>query len=157
MQVQPMLLQASAIKKASFREVGGFPSGLRTREDTLLFYKLGLRYPACAVAERGTVMTADGGGRLTEEWGSRTLVYKQATLDIYEEMFHFAAEFRPEFRSFFQDQTSRAYYSLARYFFKTRAPLQLAKYLAMAAGKSPFVFYRSVWDSIGSRLGTVRS
>jgi glycosyltransferase involved in cell wall biosynthesis len=152
MPIQPMLLQSSAIKRASYREVGGLPFGLRTREDTLLFFKLGLRYPACAVAGGATIMTSDGAARLTQESGSTTLAFKQASLAIYKEMFDFASAFRPEFKIYFRGQISRSYYSLGRYFYRRRQPLQLLKYLMGAACKSPLALCRSFWGSLRSRL-----
>ena len=59
MRIQPMMLQASVLSRRVYWEVGGLPEQLRTREDTLLFFKLGLLYPACAVSGCGTVMTSE--------------------------------------------------------------------------------------------------
>jgi hypothetical protein len=62
---QPMLLQAAVINREAYFEVGGFWASLLNREDTHLFFKLGLGGPACAVAGIGAHMMADGGNRLT--------------------------------------------------------------------------------------------
>ena len=56
---QPMLLQACVFNREAYFASGGFWAPLRNREDTHMFYKLGLGGPACAVAGIGTHMTAD--------------------------------------------------------------------------------------------------
>jgi glycosyltransferase involved in cell wall biosynthesis len=149
--VQPMLLQASVIKRASYWDVGGLPPDLRTREDTLLFFKLGLRYPACAVSGRGTVMTADGARRLTREIDSAKLSYWQATLSIYREMLAFAARFRPEYRRFFIDKLSAAHFSLGRLTYREKKPFVSMRHLLRSARRSPATFARCLWDSLGPR------
>ncbi|HMA54080.1 MAG TPA: glycosyltransferase family A protein, partial [Acidobacteriota bacterium] len=100
--VQPMLLQASLIRRSGYWDVGGLPPDLRTREDTLLFFKLGLRFPACAVAGRGTIMTSDDARRLTREIASADSAYWQATLRIYRALIAFASRTRPEHVRYFR-------------------------------------------------------
>ena len=149
MAIQPIVLQASVIKRSSYWDVGGLPRGLRTREDTLLLFKLGLRYPACAVSGCGTMMTMDGGMCLSEEMGSRDYPYWQATLTVYREMLSFAATSRPEFRRRFLDGMSAANFSLGRLFFRDRKLFQSAKTLMLSAGTSPRTFLRCLSESLG--------
>ncbi len=56
---QPMLLQSSVVNRDAYFAADGFWASLRNREDTHLFYKLGLRATACAVAGVGAHMTDD--------------------------------------------------------------------------------------------------
>ena len=151
MPVQPMLFQASLIKRLSFWEVGGLPADLRTREDTLLFFKLGLRFPACAVAGRGTVMTSDGPRRLTREINSTNPVYWDATLAIYRNLLPFAARFRPEHRGYFRDRLSAAFFSCGRLAYRKREPVRMVKSLLASAGRSPSMFLKCLSESLGTR------
>src|SRR5437667_303619 len=73
------------IREAEF-ELGGLPEQLRTREDTLLFFKLALLYPACAVSGCGTIMNSDDRIRLTQIYDGQTLVYCQATVFLFNEL-----------------------------------------------------------------------
>jgi hypothetical protein len=59
MRIQPMMLQASVISRRTYFEIGCLAEELRTRKDTLLFFKLALLHPAYAVAGCGTVMHSD--------------------------------------------------------------------------------------------------
>ena len=77
---QPMMFQASVIRRDAYWEIGGLPPHMRTREDTLMFYRLGLRYPCCAVAGCGTVMMDDGTMRLTEVMDSTSIAFAHATV-----------------------------------------------------------------------------
>ena len=149
--VQPMLLQASLIKRSSYWEVGGLPPDLRTREDTLLFFKLGLRFPACAVAGRGTVMTSDDALRLTREIGSANPSYWTATLCIYRTLIAFAAETRPEYTKYFRDRLSAAYFSLGRLSFRERNVLRLVRNLLASALGSPATFLKCARESLRAR------
>jgi glycosyltransferase involved in cell wall biosynthesis len=146
--VQPMLLQASLIGRSSYQEVGGLPTGLRTREDTLLFFKLGIRFPACAVAGRGTVMTSDGALRLTQEIASTDPSYWRASLLVYREMLSFAGRFRPEFRRYFRASLSAAYFSRARLAYRKREPVGMIGNLMASAGRSPAMFVKQLRGSL---------
>lgn len=85
MKRQPMLLQSSVFKRASYLETGGLWERLRYREDTHLFLKLGIGRPACAVGGCGVRMTDDDpknrlsvaheGNQYSGHW-MRALVYQ---------------------------------------------------------------------------------
>jgi hypothetical protein len=146
-----MLLQASLIKRASYWDVGGLPPELRTREDTLLFYKLGLKHPACAVSGCGAVMTSDGALRLTHEMGSAEGPYWQATLRIFRELLSIAARSRPEYRCYFLQRLSASHFSLGRLRYREKKPFALLKNLLLSAGESPSMFIRCLMGSLRSR------
>lgn len=149
--VQPMLLQASLIKRTSYWDVGGLPPDLRTREDTLLFYKLGMKHPACAVSGVGTVMTAEGGGRLTSEIGSSDRAYWMASRAVFREMLSTVSRSRPGQRRYFMDGLSAAHFSLGRLSFRQKKPFDLIWHLALSLGKSPSMFARCLGASLGRR------
>jgi hypothetical protein len=87
MPTQPMLLQTSVVRRSAYLAVGGLNKTMRTREDTLLFHKLALRYPTCAVRSRSTVVTDDAGqDRLTRRYNARHVVYWAATIAMYGEI-----------------------------------------------------------------------
>ena len=68
---QPMMLQASVVKRRRFLEVGGFWEQLRTAHDTHFFLRLGIGRPLCAVAGVGAIQTEDDipSNRLTVQTG----------------------------------------------------------------------------------------
>jgi hypothetical protein len=150
--VQPMLLQASLIRRAAYWEVGGLPPNLRTREDTLLLFKLGLRFPACAVAGVGTVKTSDDPRRLTREIGSANPSYWKATLCVYRILIAFAAQTRLEYVKYFRDRLSAAHFSISRLASHQGRLLSALRNLASSAFLSPSTFTRCSWESLRARL-----
>ena len=54
-----MSAQATLYRKDVLLNAGGLDEGLRCREDTYLFFLMGLNRPACAVAGIGAIVTAD--------------------------------------------------------------------------------------------------
>src|SRR5262249_39071043 len=72
MTIQPMMLQASVIRKSTYLDLGGLPESLRTREDTFFFHKIALAQPICAVAGCGTVMHSDDSIRLSKVYSSQS-------------------------------------------------------------------------------------
>ena len=84
--IQPMMLQASVLSRRGLEEIGGFPEQMRTREDTLLFFKIGLRYPVCAVKQCGTIMHAADSIRLTNVHDSRTTTFNEATIFMFRDI-----------------------------------------------------------------------
>jgi len=153
MRNQPMMLQASVIRKASYLEIGGLPRDLRTREDTLLFFKLGLLYPICAVSGCGAVMTSDGNTRLTQIYDSRSLLYWDASIFLYKEVLASVNSLRRERRKFITNSLSGSYYSVGRIFFQQKNYLSAIKNLIISGFISPSVFIKTFLDSLGRRKG----
>ena len=52
--LQPMMIQTSVVRRTSLLEIRGFDERLRSREDTLVFFLMGLVKPICAVNGVGT-------------------------------------------------------------------------------------------------------
>lgn len=74
LRLQPMLLQASMIRRSIYLDIGGLSDALRTRHDTHLFHRLGYRHTMCAVGGIGVRLCddADDAGRLTGHNGQRS-------------------------------------------------------------------------------------
>lgn len=86
MQRQPMILQASVIRRESYVEIGGLPPTLRTREDTFLFHLLCLLFPACAVAGFGAAMSSDGDKSVRLTNALPTSAYFECSKLLYKEL-----------------------------------------------------------------------
>lgn len=148
MRIQPMMLQSSVIRRASYLEIGGLPEELRTREDTLLFYKLGLLYPACAVSGCGAVMTSDGGMRLTREIPSTSLPYSIATIIVYKQVVALGNSMSPQVREDLIDRLSASYFGFARAFYREKKYLSSFRKLFDSALLSPSMFARCLAESV---------
>jgi glycosyltransferase involved in cell wall biosynthesis len=88
MDVQPMMLQSSVFNRDRYVAAGGLWPALRIREDTHLYFVLGIGGSACAVAHAGVQMTAndDSGRRLTEELGPATNEWWHQTRLLYTDV-----------------------------------------------------------------------
>jgi len=152
MPIQPMMFQASVIRRASYLEIGGIPEDLQTREDTLMFFKLGLLYPACAVSGCGTVMGSDGNMRLTQELHSGSLSYGFATISIYKEVLAIREDISPKRRKFFIDALSTAYFGTGRICYRKKKYLSSVRYLFESAIISRSGFTKCFLDSLRRRI-----
>jgi len=152
MRYQPMMTPGSVIRRASYLEVGGLPEELQTREDTLLFFKLGLLYPVCAVSEIGAVVTSDGNRRLTGELRSTSTAYSLATISIYRELLALGNRINREKRKILIDELSAAHFNMARVFYREKQYFRLARKLFDSAYTSPSTFRKiflgSFWRKV---------
>ena len=140
MRIQPMMLQASVLSRRVYWEVGGLPEQLRTREDTLLFFKLGLLYSACAVSGCGTVITSDDSIRLTQMYDGRSLEFCDATISLYRELLTGVKGISRERRQILTEFLGSSYYALARVFTRRMDYLSAVKSLATSCRVSPSMF-----------------
>jgi glycosyltransferase involved in cell wall biosynthesis len=116
MRIQPMMLQASVIRRSSFLEIGGLPTSLITREDTYLFHALCLKFPACAVAGTGAVMSADctRSGRLTLSFDGHSSTFHECTKLLYKELFKFTNKMSEQHRKEFTRRLVQAHLNFGR-------------------------------------------
>jgi glycosyltransferase involved in cell wall biosynthesis len=84
--IQPMTIQASAARRDAYIAAGGCNPSLRCREDTHLFFKLGLSTPMCAVAGCAGVLAGDGAGSLTTTFSSAHETYWRCTAWLYDDV-----------------------------------------------------------------------
>jgi len=151
MTTQPMMLQASVIRRDSYLGMGGLPKNLQTREDTLFFFKSGLLYPACAVSGCGTVMTSDGNMRLTREIRSTSLPYWLATISVYREVLAMGDTISPARREILIDGLSESYFAIGRVFFRQKKYLSSIRNLFYSAFLSRSTFAKCFLGSLSWR------
>ncbi len=150
--VQPMMLQSSVISRKAYLEIGGLPEQLRTREDTLLFFKLALLYPACAVSGCGTIMNSDGDFRLTQLYNAGSLVFWDASILVYKELLASVRNCSSESRRFLRTSLGASYFALCRIFFRHKKYLSAIKNAAASFGVSPPAFVKELSDSLARRV-----
>lgn len=89
---QPMTMSSSVVARRAYRDVGGLDERLLSREDTHLFFRLGLGSPVCAVAGHGTHANTDTTvSRLTLVHGAETAGHWEATIVLYRDVLDHAA------------------------------------------------------------------
>src|SRR6266851_8937531 len=157
MRIQPMMLQASVISRRTYLDIGGLAEQIRTREDTLLFFKLALLHPACAVAGCGTVMNSDDSIRLTHVYDLESLVYCNATIFLYRELLASLVTIGRERRRFLKDSLSAAYFGIGRALVRQGEYRSAIRTLAVSCGVSPAVFAKELFGSLKRRVFTTRS
>lgn len=154
--IQPMMLQASVIRREKYQQCGALPTNLRTREDTLLFLKFGLLYPLCAVNGCGTVMMSDGGQRLTKELHFTTITYALATVSFLNEVLALNVPISAARRKLLMAKLSDAYFGAGRAFYRQRERLRSVRYLLHSALASPRVFASCLAQSSQKLLAPLR-
>ena len=152
---QPMMFQASVIRRDAYWEIGGLPPHMRTREDTLMFYRLGLRYPCCAVAGCGTVMMDDGAMRLTEVMHSTSMEFAHASVRLFSELLSTGGTLDRHSRRIINDGLSGANFSLARVSYHHGFYLGAVRALLQSALISPNTFRRCLFQSLRRRARSV--
>jgi len=154
MRTQPMLLQASCIDRGFYFDVGGLPHGMKTREDTLLFYRMAFRRPMCAVRHCGTVMMDDGPARLTCVLDAAQLQYHEATLQIFRELTRDDVFPDVAARAAVRVRLAKAHLDLARAYWRGGRVGQAASAFVCGAMTSPSEtagFMRSKVQALGGR------
>ena len=154
MRIQPMMLQASVISRAAYLQVGGLAEQLRIREDTLIFFKLALQYPACAVSGCGTVMRADDKMRLTRLYDQGSHIYCDATIFLFRDLLATLPDVGVERHRFLRDCLESAYVGKSRVFFGQHKYWPMMKTLALSAATSPAAFTKEVFQWLKRGLFT---
>ena len=144
MRRQPMMLQASVLRRQTYLDLGGLPEHLRTREDTLLFFKLALLYPACAVSGCGTVMNSDDTIRLTTVYADHSLTYGQASIFLYKDLLESIKNISRGRQRYLVDRLGASYFGMGRVLVRRREYFSAAKNLLMCCLVSPSSFARQM-------------
>jgi glycosyltransferase involved in cell wall biosynthesis len=152
MPVQPMMLQASVLSRAVYLEIGGLTEQLRTREDTLLFFKLGLLYPACAVSGCGTIMNSDDDIRLSQVYEEESSVYLAASVLLYRELLASVNNISRGRRRILVDSLSAAYVGVGRILFHEKRYLSAMRNLGRSCVLSPSTFGKMISHSFARQL-----
>lgn len=147
---QPMMLQASVINRAAYIASGGFLPSLRSREDTHLFIKLGLKSPICAVAGGGAQMTDDDQpeNRLSITH-NRARKGINAQVVMFEDLLdYFGDQLTPEEEETLTMYLAEAYLGMARHSWRERDISGMARYMMLAGVKRP----RTLVDMLGRKV-----
>jgi len=123
---QPMMTPAVVVDRERYLSCGGQAEQLGCREDTHLFFKLGLSHPLCAVAGVGAHVMADAGDdRLSADQVASARRFWDCTVWLYSDLLerspHLAAHHRAELRR----RLAVAHWRLARISWSERRPASL--------------------------------
>jgi glycosyltransferase involved in cell wall biosynthesis len=116
LKTQPMMTPACVIQSKSYVEMGGIPRTMVTREDTLLFFKLCLFCPVCAVSGCGAVISSDGkrSGRLTVAYDGSTSTYHECTKTLFKELLRYSGKMHRGHRKTIRKKLVGAYLDFGR-------------------------------------------
>jgi glycosyltransferase involved in cell wall biosynthesis len=153
--VQPMLLQASVVSKEAYWAVGGLPEELRTREDTLLFLKLGLMFPACAVAGCGTIMNSQDDIRLTKVYDEASTTYCEASVSLYRDLLETVKPLSAVRRKILTESLVGAHFAAARVLKRKRRYRSSMHHLITAFIVHPGFSTRELTRSVGRNVKNV--
>jgi len=113
--VQPMTAQAALLRRDAVLEVGGFDGTMRCREDTYIFFVLGMANPACAVAGVGAVLTAAAeDSRLTSIYHPNSRSFCDETIVLYKNVLRKCARLPSRHRRALRRQLAHGYFRKAR-------------------------------------------
>ncbi len=84
--IQPMTIQASVVRRDAYIAAGGCNPSLPCREDTHLFFKLGLSTSICAVAGCAGVLAGDSADSLTTTFSPAHETYWRCTAWLYSDV-----------------------------------------------------------------------
>lgn len=130
---QPVLVQASAISRRAYEEVGGSDPQLTRRSDTHLIFKLGIHGPLCAVAGIAGTRTADDTSSLTRVYRPEHPVYDECTASLYGDILsRYSSALTEEDRRTLARRAAQAHLSLARRS-GVRLPMSFATHLIAAS------------------------
>jgi glycosyltransferase involved in cell wall biosynthesis len=113
---QPMLLPFAVFRKDAYRKSGGLWDKLTTGEDTHLFLKLGLCWPACAVSGEGGRVGEDDDplNRLTRTHGAETARHWENVLLLNRDLLDRGPAMRKETRRLLLSRIADAHWRLFR-------------------------------------------
>jgi glycosyltransferase involved in cell wall biosynthesis len=113
--VQPVMIQAAVVSRDAYLDVGGCEVALSCREDTHLFFKLGLRTTLCAVAGLAGLWTSDSDVSLTSTYSSEGETYWRCTELMYRDVLDTGAgRLTTEQRRVLNRRLGEAHWMLAR-------------------------------------------
>lgn len=136
--LQPTMLQSSVIGRDAFEAAGRLNEDLAVREDTLLFFRLGVGAAACAVAGIGTVMSSDDApGRLTSVHDPSSERYWRDTVTLYRTVLDQSPSLSREQRRELGSRLAVAHLCLGRHALARRAPLEASGEFARALRAAP--------------------
>ncbi len=148
--IQPLMLQATVLKRASYLACGGFLPGLRYRDDTHIFIKLGLKDPICAVGGGGTQMSDDDipVNRLSLTYDQTRKGADAHVLMFQDLLDYFGDRLTDEEEDNLTLRLANAYLDLARFAWGRRDYKEFARYFALSGRTRP----RAIIDMANRKL-----
>jgi glycosyltransferase involved in cell wall biosynthesis len=111
--VHPCVMSATVFQREAILGVGGFRESLSVREDTHLYFRLGLGGRACAVSNLGATITGDAESqRLTSQLSTKSRKYSECTIELYSDLLD-RGRTCPRHRIELQRRLASAYITLA--------------------------------------------
>jgi glycosyltransferase involved in cell wall biosynthesis len=126
---QPMWIQASAIRRSEYIGAAGCDERLTRRQDTHLFFKLGIGRPVCAVAGIAGIVTDDDPQSLTQIYAHER-VYWECTVCLYRDILA-NSQLSLVHRAALNRRLAAAHWELARIQL-ARAPITSARNIAQS-------------------------
>jgi glycosyltransferase involved in cell wall biosynthesis len=113
---QPMMLQASVVKRSTYLAVGGLWDRLRTRHDTHFFIKLGVGRVLCAVAGTGARQTSTENpmNRLMSAAGPAAAGFWEESIAMYRDLLNLATPPSAAHRRVLRQRLADAYWRFSR-------------------------------------------
>jgi glycosyltransferase involved in cell wall biosynthesis len=140
MALQPTMVQSSVFDRDRYLAVGGMWDALRIREDTHLYFVMGIGGSACAVAGGGVQLGGDesGGGRLTVDLGPDTRDWWVLTRRLYADVVSRFPAVAPHHRRELRSRLAAADVSLAQDDWRSgRGALPAARHLVRGVCVAP--------------------
>jgi glycosyltransferase involved in cell wall biosynthesis len=151
MKRQPMLLQSSVIQRSRYLEIGILPEDLKTREDSLLFYRYCLMDCVCAVKGCGATLGSEyGEERLTRQHGTGKSSYWKYSVMIYRDLMETYHDMRCRWRKAVEERLVASYFGQARSQFRERAVGAALESIGRAFALDHGVFIKHLLLSIRS-------
>lgn len=147
---QPMMLQSSVFSKAAYLKAGGFHPGLRYRDDTHLFIKMGINGPICAVSGCGVQMTGDDvpQNRLTLTYDVNTYLGAQMQIIMFQDLLTSKAALSPHLQKHFQKRLAAAHRGIARHAYQEGRWGEALKHSGHSFVVSPQNFFKHLPGTI---------
>jgi glycosyltransferase involved in cell wall biosynthesis len=141
---QPMTINASVARRDAYLAVGGCDERLACREDTHLFFKLGLSTPLCAVAGHAGMLTADDETSLSRRDTTTDFTYLNCTVLLYEDILRtFGESLTVEEKQLVSGRLAAAHWSIARSL-GSGSPRRMLAHIAHVVANDPTLLPRSV-------------
>jgi glycosyltransferase involved in cell wall biosynthesis len=142
--VQPMMIPASVFRRDAYLAAGGCDTALSCREDTHLFFKVGLAAPMCAVAGVAGLASGDSPTSLTITLSPAQEAYWRCTTFLYDDVMQIGAgSLTAEQRGILTSRIADAYFMLARNS-AASSPGRALHHLGDAIRTDPWVLPRRV-------------
>lgn len=155
--IHPCMLQATVFQREVFLGVGGFLETLSVREDTHLFFRLGLGGRACAVRNVGATITGDAESqRLTLLVPTKSRKYNECTIALYSDLLDKGMIYAGH-RKELQRRLSSAYISLAGVEWREDHGCRMLHLLARGCYLGPGIAWQRILRRIRSEAMTIPS